>query len=58
MYHVLEMIELILICHLEVAMTVSDLIAKHVLKHTDPDYIKHSWLDRGSDEETILFTRN
>ena len=30
--------------------TISDLIAKHVLKHTDPDYIKYSWLERGSDE--------
>ena len=30
--------------------TISDLIAKHVLKWTDPNYIEYSWLDRGSDE--------
>jgi aminopeptidase-like protein len=30
--------------------TISDLIAKHVLKWTDKNYIKYSWLDRGSDE--------
>jgi aminopeptidase-like protein len=30
--------------------TMSDLIAKHVLKWTDPNFIKYSWLDRGSDE--------
>ena len=36
------MIGLILICHLE--------IAKHVLKWIDPNFIKYSWFDRGSDE--------
>ena len=30
--------------------TISDLIAKHVLKWTDKKFIKYSWLDRGSDE--------
>ena len=30
--------------------TLSDLVAKHVLKWTDPNFIKYSWLDRGSDE--------
>ena len=30
--------------------TYSDLVAKHVLSWTDPNYVKHSWLDRGSDE--------
>lgn len=30
--------------------TISDKIAKHVLKFTDPDFIQYSWLDRGSDE--------
>jgi aminopeptidase-like protein len=30
--------------------TISDLIAKHVLKWTDPNFIQYSWLDRGSDE--------
>ena len=30
--------------------TISDLIAKHVLKWTDPNFIEYSWLDRGSDE--------
>ena len=30
--------------------TISDLIAKHVLKWTDPNYIKYNWSDRGSDE--------
>lgn len=30
--------------------TISDLIAKHVLKWTDKNYIEYSWLDRGSDE--------
>ncbi len=30
--------------------TISDLIAKHVLKWTDANFIKYSWLDRGSDE--------
>jgi len=30
--------------------TISDRIAKHVLKWTDPNYIKYNWSDRGSDE--------
>ena len=30
--------------------TMSDLIAKHVLKWTDKNFVKYSWLDRGSDE--------
>lgn len=30
--------------------TISDIVAKHVLKHIDPDFKKHTWLDRGSDE--------
>ena len=30
--------------------TISDIIAKHVLEHTDPEYKHYSWLDRGSDE--------
>jgi aminopeptidase-like protein len=30
--------------------TLSDFVALHVLKHTDPDFIRYSWLDRGSDE--------
>ncbi len=30
--------------------TLSDVIAKHVLKWTKSDYKKYSWLDRGSDE--------
>lgn len=30
--------------------TLSDHIAKHVLKNTDPDYKTYTWLDRGSDE--------
>jgi len=30
--------------------TISDLIAKHVLKWTDQNFIEYSWLDRGSDE--------
>ena len=30
--------------------TISDLIAKHILKWTDPNFIEYSWLDRGSDE--------
>ena len=30
--------------------TISDLIAKHVLKWIDSDFVKYSWLDRGSDE--------
>lgn len=30
--------------------TMSDLVAKHVLSWTDPNYVSYSWLDRGSDE--------
>ena len=30
--------------------TISDLIAKHVLKWIDTNFIEYSWLDRGSDE--------
>ena len=30
--------------------TISDIIAKHVLKWIDPNFIEYSWLDRGSDE--------
>jgi len=30
--------------------TISDVIAKHVLKWTDPNFIEYSWFDRGSDE--------
>ena len=30
--------------------TLSDHIAKHILKHTDPNFKTYSWLDRGSDE--------
>jgi aminopeptidase-like protein len=30
--------------------TISDKIALHVLKHTYPDFIKYTYLDRGSDE--------
>ena len=30
--------------------TISDLIAKHVLKWIDKNFIQYSWLDRGSDE--------
>ncbi len=30
--------------------TISDSIAKHVLKHIEPNYKSYSWLDRGSDE--------
>ena len=30
--------------------TVSDLIAKHVLKWIDNDFVQYNWLDRGSDE--------
>ncbi|MDC3163082.1 DUF4910 domain-containing protein [Candidatus Pelagibacter sp.] len=30
--------------------TISDLMAKHVLKWTDANYVEYSWLDRGSDE--------
>lgn len=31
-------------------MTISDKVAKHVLKWTDKNFIEYSWLDRGSDE--------
>jgi aminopeptidase-like protein len=31
-------------------MTISDKVAKHVLKWTDPDYKCYTWLDKGSDE--------
>jgi aminopeptidase-like protein len=30
--------------------TISDKIAKHILKWIDPDYKSYTWLDRGSDE--------
>jgi aminopeptidase-like protein len=30
--------------------TISDQIAKHVLRWTDPEYKEYGWLDRGSDE--------
>jgi len=30
--------------------TLSDRCAKHVLAHTDPNYITYTWLNRGSDE--------
>ena len=30
--------------------TIADKIAQHVLKHTHPDFIQYSYLDRGSDE--------
>ena len=30
--------------------TVSDQIALHVLKWTDPNFVKYTWFDRGSDE--------
>jgi aminopeptidase-like protein len=30
--------------------TLSDRIAKHVLKHIDPNFKSYSWFDRGSDE--------
>ena len=30
--------------------TISDYIAKHILKWIEPNYIKYSWMDRGSDE--------
>jgi aminopeptidase-like protein len=30
--------------------TISDKVAKHVLKWIDPDYKSYTWLDRGSDE--------
>ena len=30
--------------------TLSDIVAKHVLKWIDPEFITYRWLDRGSDE--------
>jgi len=30
--------------------TISDVVAKHILKHTDKEFLQYSWLDRGSDE--------
>lgn len=30
--------------------TLSDKVAKHVLKHFDEDYVSYNWFDRGSDE--------
>jgi aminopeptidase-like protein len=30
--------------------TISDLIAKHALKFTDPNFIEYSWFNKGSDE--------
>jgi len=30
--------------------TLSDHIAKHILKHTDPNFKSYTWFDRGSDE--------
>jgi aminopeptidase-like protein len=30
--------------------TITDLVAKHILKWIDPNFIEYSWLDRGSDE--------
>jgi len=30
--------------------TLSDRAARHALHHIDPDYIRYTWLDRGSDE--------
>ena len=30
--------------------TLSDKVAKHILKWTDPDYVTYSWSERGSDE--------
>ncbi len=30
--------------------TLSDKVALHVLKHTDPEFKRYTWLDRGSDE--------
>ena len=30
--------------------TLSDLVAKHVLRWIDPDFISYEWFDRGSDE--------
>jgi aminopeptidase-like protein len=30
--------------------TISDKVAKHVLRFIDPDFVQYSWADRGSDE--------
>ncbi len=30
--------------------TLADQVATHVLHHTDPDFVRYTWLDRGSDE--------
>ncbi len=30
--------------------TLSDIVAKHILKHTDQNFKSYTWLDRGSDE--------
>ena len=30
--------------------TLSDKVALHVLKHTDPEFKRYTWLDRGGDE--------
>ena len=30
--------------------TTSDIVAKHILKWTDPNFIEYNWFDRGSDE--------
>lgn len=30
--------------------TLSDMVAKHVLEHTDPNFIVYDWKERGSDE--------
>lgn len=30
--------------------TISDRVAKHVLRHIYPDFLSYTWLDRGSDE--------
>ena len=30
--------------------TISDQVALHVLKWTDPQFVKYTWFDRGSDE--------
>lgn len=30
--------------------TLADRVVRHVLGHVDPDYVRYTWLDRGSDE--------